>query len=377
MKTTTLSIFALLTIGWSAATAQNPLPGYVVKDGQTLPFVTWIDSVWADHLRARADLMGNDLAREAFYRDALRVDQSSAETVEHLATFYQERKDIPLNYALAAYGRILDPDRPAWKEIRNQLGDLTKLRTLDPADAQRAPPLPGDEQKTLQLARDLIAAGEIMRGELALRSLLEKHPGDSRLLVELGLLYAQTRDWALSIGLFAFAYDLYPATYAIAFNLATGLEQIGKTQAALDIIAGQTRRNPGDPRPLRDATRLARQLDRPEKAMDYAKRWVAVAPTDPDAHLALARLLLAAQRYADADTRADSALKLAPERLDLVALKAETEIRAGKSDAATERLLRIAPLVKRSELETLLKTDPFNQLPKAQAIMDANPEGTP
>jgi len=361
----TLVSALLLSVGLPLTVeAQNPQPGMVMVEGKPTPFITWLDSVWTDHLTARAaTALESPLLMEAFFRDALRVAPNSPVIVEQLTIFYQRNNMTPMNHAFALLGRKLEPDKPYWNEILKSMPARESLLVSGKDGLDYEVPLSKKDDKEYRLFKEKIAAGDIMSGELILRGLISAHPGDLRFLVDLGILYAQHSDWGMAAAIFSYAHELYPAHFATTFNLSMTLGKIGMHEQALLILQEQLKQNPKDPNLLRATSIQAISMGRNDEAFDLAKRWITADPNDPEAHNSLALVLIDTRRFADADVRLATSLKLEPHRTDTILLKTQAEIRLGRFEEARKRLVRLAADVDPAEIKQLITRDPYNLIP--------------
>lgn len=371
------SLCSIATIGLAvsgplgpAAVAQTAPPGVVIVDGKAVPYMQWVDGIWSDHLVARASATkGNPLLTEAFYRDALRVTPGSPALVAEMAQFYETNALKTMSRAAAAYGRILDPGNPVWDGILQAMGDLNSLRISGIDGGSFNAPLSREQETMYRQVQETAGAGQLMTSELLLRRLIDGSPGDLRFLMDLGIMYGQLSDWAMAAMVFAYSHIIYPDHIGIVFNLSTMLGNIGRNQEALDLLQAQIERNPKEVVLLKAAERFAVTTGKPDVALSLAKRWIAAAPKDVDAHNSLARILIDARRFEDADSRLEESLEIEPDRIETILLKTQTELRLGKIDEADERMRSVAARIQPDELRQILQIEPYNLLPDTAGMI--------
>lgn len=349
----------------------------VMHDGKPVPFATWLDSVWADHLTARAAAnYQSPLLAEAFYRDALRAAPGSIAIIEQLTRHYQRNNLTPMNHAFALLGRRIDPGNTYWGEIIATMPELESLKVSGKDGLDYELPLGRKASKDYQAYRERIAAGDIMGGELAIRELISGNPGDLRFLIELGILYAQHNDWSMAAAIFSYAHEIYPSNFNATHNLCLSLRNLGLNEQALNILQQQLQQKPKDPDLLKATTLQAIAMSRHDEAIELAKRWISADANDPEAHNSLARVLIDTRRYADADVRLSASLKLEPHRTETVLLKTQTEVRLGRFEEARKRLIKLAADADPVEMQQLISTEPYNLIPDiAKHLKDAAKTG--
>lgn len=363
-------VVSVFISGKSFATSQAPLPGMVNSDGGMIPFVTWLDSVWADHLVARAStIYGSPALAEAFYRDALRIVPNSPQIVEMLAELYRRQNLTPMNHALSMYGQILDPDRSTWNEILESMPAHDTLAVSGKDGLDYEIPLSKKDAREYQSFKELIAAGEGMRGELILRGLINKHPGNLRFLVDLGILYAQQSEWGMAAAIFSYAHKIYPPHFSTTFNLCMALNKIGLSEQALVILQDQLSQNPYDPKLLKATCIQTIAMGRNDDAIELSKRWISADPNDPEAHNSFAQVLINIRRLDDADARLAISVKVEPHRTDTLLLKIQADIYRGRFEEARKGLVALAADVNAAEIQQLIKLEPYNLIPDIEATM--------
>jgi tetratricopeptide (TPR) repeat protein len=122
----------------------------------------------------------------------------------------------------------------------------------------------------------------------------------------------------------------------------------GRQQEALDAYEGVLARAPQREQALADAGTLAEMLHRPQAAIAYWRRAVAVNPWDPDYHASLARLLAESQEWPAAITECEALLRLEPNNVPTRRTLITCCLRSGDEERA------------RRELDSLLALQPEN-----------------
>lgn len=319
------------------------------------PLAAWLDQVWVDHLNARAAAATNTpMMQEAFLRDALRADPDHVPTLAALAGYYRAAGMVPLDAALDAYGRRLDPAHRAW------VGEY-----VVPEDGL---PWSDDHEARYRNAAAWFAAGDYIDAEIELRRLLIDHPGDRRLLVDLGLLYLQTRDWGMAASVFALANDRFPGDRDIANNLAVCLDQVGRPGLVPAVLLPLLAAQPDDAYLLQNIARYALAGGDADTARTHAERWLAVEPDNPEAQVFLAARWLTDNRQIEALELLDRCLGAQPERLDAWMLKAEVYIALGKLSEARTALSELARLMPRDQFLALVELSPFDRIVDAARL---------
>jgi len=363
-------IISTFMAGASLAADPAALPGRVNSGGKSIPFVTWLDSIWVDHLVARAATIYDSPAlAEAFYRDALRIAPNSARIVEQIAKLYHRQNLAPMNHALSMYGRILNPEVSGWDEILASMPDPSTLAVSGKNGLDYEIPLSKKASRQYGEFKALSDSGDFLAGELILRDLMAGHPGDLRFLMDFGILCSQHNDWGMAAAIFSYAHEIYPDHFSTTFNLCQALGKIGLSEQALLILQERLDQKPNDLDLLGTTCRLALAMGRYDETFELAKRWISISPDTSDAHNCLARVLLETGRFADADTRLAASLKLEPHRTETILLKIQTEVRLGHVDEARKRFADLVPDMNPDELQVLVKRAPYNQIPDIDSLL--------
>lgn len=254
-----------------------------------MPYITWLDDIWTDHLAVRAQAAANaPLFREAFLRDALRVVPGKVATIDALARHYRSFSMTPMDLVMIAYGRRIAPQRQEWAALA---GDETAAKPDEPASWSE------QDEAAYQAAAEKFKQNQFLEAEVDLRNLLIRHPANVRLLKDLGTVYLQSSDWPMAAALYAYAHDLYPDDQNIANDLAVCLVQIDRVDLVPPILEAMLQARPDDLYLIRNISVYARQAGDMEKAVEFTGRWVALDPDNEDAKAQM-RALLGADRDA-------------------------------------------------------------------------------
>lgn len=253
--------------------AAAPEPATITAKNGTLPYDEWIDGVWMNHLHRRANMaVMAPFAAEAFLRDALRVAPDRPENADRLADHYRRHGLAPMDEVMTAYARVLR-EEPA---------------SAEPAPPARAPrDWTAEDEELHQASAKKFAAGLTVEAEVDLRNLLHKHPRNRRLLLDLGLLYLQTSDWGMAAATLAYARVWHPGDFDVVNNLAISLDNAGRADLVPALLEQQLAHQPGDVYLIRNICQFAGAVGDHAKALDYARRWAALEPDNPDAQEAL------------------------------------------------------------------------------------------
>ncbi|MFQ5492004.1 MAG: tetratricopeptide repeat protein [Phycisphaerae bacterium] len=157
----------------------------------------------------------------------------------------------------------------------------------------------------LAVGRQLIAAGQVLQAVQVFERLLKDHPDDTRVMNNL-----------------AYSYNLMG-------KFSDSLELLKRAETLDD--NAMTRMN-------LSATLLA--LNRAPEALESALQGVQLAPTLGDAHVALARVYIAQQQFAEAQSALETALRFAGRNAQSHALLGGVYRKLGRFDLAKQHLKR-------------------------------------
>lgn len=247
------------------------------------------------------------------------------------------RRSLALGYERAL---TLDPE-----EDRKPLAEKAERAWLDLL-ARTTGNSDESEQKRNEARRHLVRLwqdGNRLHHELGrLKRRFRATPPDleaGRLLVEVEQKLGRLEDARATLRAWLVAR---PGDRAGFLRLAELEERAGALDPALDAWERVIALDPARARlHLETMARLALRFHDDARAVGYARRAVASAPNDAQAHARLAELELALGRRDEAEKSYARALVLDPSRHEMALGLAELEIQAGREDAGVDRLVRI------------------------------------
>src|SRR6185503_3339588 len=158
-------------------------------------------------------------------------------------------------------------------------------------------PLP----QALALADQALRAGDPAAAERVLTPLLPPAGGDPRLLHMMGLVKMHSQAFAEAAIFFARARAADPRAAALAFSHGTALRWLESGTDAVDAFREAIRLKPDYAEAYFEAGTTLQQMGKLEEAEGIFRAWRAAMPGDPRGVLALADLLLAADKLKDAE----------------------------------------------------------------------------
>ena len=158
-------------------------------------------------------------------------------------------------------------------------------------------PLP----QALALADQALRAGDSAGAERVLAPLLPPAGGDPRLLHMLGLVKMHQQDHAQAARFFARARVADPRAAVLAFSHGTALRWLERPAEAATAFGEAIRLKPDYAEAYFEAGTTLQQMDKLDEAESIFRAWLAAVPGDPRGVLALADLLLAAGKLAEAE----------------------------------------------------------------------------
>ena len=157
--------------------------------------------------------------------------------------------------------------------------------------------------------------------------------------------------------------NAYPESDTAARMLAQARLGEGSPQAAATLLEAVLGRNPEDAGTLQTLASLQLSLGETDLAIGHLRQLAAVRPHDPAARVALARGLLDAGQREEGLRELETALGIAPDRLDIEQVYVYSLIQARQVDAAIEAALRL----KDRQPENTIS---YNLLAAAQMLRD-------
>lgn len=223
----------------------------------------------------------NPLLKEAYWRDALRVEPGNVTIVAALMNHYRTLGMAPLDRALATYGNLLDPGGEPWSDPGAQAGD------------ENAAPADWIEQDELAYEQVLFAFEQqrYLDAAISLRNLLQKHSGHLRLAKDLATLYLQVADWPMATAMLAWLHEQAPDDLNVANDLAVCWSNLGRPDLVLAVLERMLANRPEDVYLLRNLSISAEMAGQQTKAIDYARRRAELEPLSEEAEQRLKALM--------------------------------------------------------------------------------------
>ena len=152
----------------------------------------------------------------------------------------------------------------------------------------------------VEVAGQAFAAGDYARAQSTLQTLREHRPDDITLILNLATVYRRIGRRAAALDLLAESLETHPHQVRLALDLATTLLEADDPPKALEAARRAREIAPDAPEPLALEARAHLALEAPEAAEALLREALALAPSDPDLHLDLARVLAALGRSEEA-----------------------------------------------------------------------------
>jgi tetratricopeptide (TPR) repeat protein len=160
----------------------------------------------------------------------------------------------------------------------------------------------------LARANQLLQAGDTEAADRTLAPLLERFSGDPRLLHMAGLVRMHQQRYPDAAELFQKARAANPREAVLAFSHGTALRWLERHREAVDAFEQAFGLKPDYSEAYYEAGTTLQQLGELEKAEAIFRRWLAALPGHARGQLALAGLLIAAQRHQEAEALLRSTL---------------------------------------------------------------------
>ena len=200
-----------------------------------------------------------------------------------------------------------------------------------------------DSERALQtLVVMLIAQGQVQEAAPYLEKMLSSG-GPEEGFMQLPALFGKTRDAELVLKVVKGLADKYPTLAEARFALAHAALQAGRSDEALDALKQAEKLKPGwEPAALLHAQMLAK-ASRPE-ALVFLKGFVTAYPQAQDARLTYARLLVSANRFAEAHEQFVQLADELPNSAEIAMSTGLLSLQIGRLDEAEKYLSRTLEL---------------------------------
>lgn len=197
-------------------------------------------------------------------------------------------------------------DRIAWHNMASILGDIGAYDEAEKA-CRRALALGLNAGETyLVLGRALQQLGRLSESQAALEGALDRKPGDPDMHRDYAqLVWMQTGDSHAAVSRFKEALRASPGDLGLILSLSGVLSQVGETVEGLRLAAEAARLAPTSPFVLTTAAYAASSARDFQRALDYARAAVSIAPNDPSAGIAEVQALLALGEALEAESRSE------------------------------------------------------------------------
>ncbi len=206
-------------------------------------------------------------------------------------------------------GRRGAPDADAVAKLKS-LGYVVSTAPANGAgslDASADPKRLVGIDREMEDAVDRFHKGDPAGGIRAIRALIARQPRMAPLYSHLATMYADSGRPGEAIDVLGKAVSLGIASESMKVNLARGLADQGKTQAAWDMVSGFAESS--DPETQDALGIIAAKSGRPADAQAYFQKALALDPTYPSARVDLSVLYLNQGRYEEAKTALTQALR--------------------------------------------------------------------
>jgi Flp pilus assembly protein TadD len=237
------------------------------------------------HWRAREHL-------SVYLRDAGRIDESIAEL--RLSAPYSRDSRHALAAALLEQGKLVE-----------SLTEYDRLMKIPG-------PIHGLDVARREYARALLRAGRPADASVQLRLAVAENPGDIRSRVELGDVLRDSGDIMRAVAVYREALGLAPNNLVALVNLGVLLASHGQEAEATMLLQRALTLDPNQPAALMTLVQLSLAAGDARGGEQQARRLVAIAPTNAEAHNLLGVALASQQRIDAARVEFAEAVRLDP-----------------------------------------------------------------
>lgn len=186
----------------------------------------------------------------------------------------------------------------------------------------------------VSLSRTLVDSGDLEGAIGEMRQAIAIHPGDGKAHFELGALLEKAGEWKEAERAFLDAVEADAALRQAWLELALVQRRLHRPRDSVAVLERAASRWPNDLTILTNLAESHRASGRPDLAIEVLARLAAVHPRAPEPFLALGRIALESQDYANARKWLATARDLAPERPRPRLLLGECLTRMGRNREA-------------------------------------------
>jgi tetratricopeptide (TPR) repeat protein len=273
-------------------------------------------------------------------REACQSPRASADYFSDFAELCRQAGRLAEGEQAARRAVALAPDlAAAWNNLGIILQESLKLEESR-ASLERALALaPGDAQTLNNLANTCKRLGLAAEAEKGWRAALELQPNYPEAFSNLANLYNDQGEFDRAEAMALRAIELNPQLTDAYINLAGVQTARHRPLEALNALDALLAFAPTHPRALAAKALTLKDLDRPEEAMDWARRSALAAPDAPEAHNAIGQIHQATGAFEPALAAYDRAASLpGPAQMDAIANRASLFTEFGRQDEARQAL---------------------------------------
>jgi len=194
-----------------------------------------------------------------------------------------------------------------------------------------------------------LRSGDLGKGCSQARQIIQEYPNYHGGYNLAGLCAAGQGDLKQAEVMFRRSISLSPGFADGRINLATNLAQNGKAQEAISHLQEVLKRNPHHVTALYNLGRLELATGAHQSAVSHLRQARALAPTDVQVSITLAKALSASQQYAEAATMLDAVESAGKNLAEWHALRGYAEYKLNNPEKALEQLRQAIELNPRSE----------------------------
>jgi tetratricopeptide (TPR) repeat protein len=215
---------------------------------------------------------------------------------------------------------------PATEQARISFGDPTyirEFRLMSRAAAQAAAagtPSSVEALKTnFRKAADLLQAGKVDEAEAAYKEMLVTYPSVPEIHFNLGLAYAEKKNWPAAQESLAKALELRPEYTEATMELVKALYLGGNTEKAMEVLNQATAANPQDGKLLFSQAVFFINVGKPVEARAVLEKAEALDPSNAEVQYHLGTIFIGANEVAKAIEKLEKYLSMNPQNPQNVA----------------------------------------------------------